>query len=134
MDSLKESSNKSILHSPQPIPNNTNQDVRQVSSDSSRVKYCHYWSNYGSCHFVSRTGRPCKFKHEKAPTCQFDGKCDRKMCMYTHMKQNVSFLLKTPFVGNSQPSFQSGQQRNPSTQINPWQIVEGHRSSRSSRF
>ena len=133
MDSLKESSNRKS-HSSQPIPKNNSHNVRQNSSESSRAKYCHYWSNYGTCHFVTNTGRPCKFKHERAPTCKFDGKCDRQMCMYTHKRQNVSFLLKTPLPMNSQQSFQRGQQRNPSTQINPWQIVDGSRRSRSGHF
>ena len=56
-------------------------------SSGSTKRYCHFWNNSGNCTF-----RNCIFLHEKSPVCNFDGKCNRKKCMYSHMKQNRSFL------------------------------------------
>ena len=30
-----------------------------------RVAYCHYFSNYGQCHYKEIYNRPCKFSHVK---------------------------------------------------------------------
>ena len=61
-----------------------------------KLQFCHYWNNLGSCHFESKNGRPCKFEHKTAPTCSFDGSCNRKFCMYVHKKQNLDFLANAP--------------------------------------
>ena len=63
---------------------------------SSSVQYCHFYNNVGSCHFESKNGRPCKFKHEVAPRCNFDGNCTRTFCMYSHQNQNMAFLANAP--------------------------------------
>ena len=51
------------------------------------IKYCHNWNNYGKCTFQN-----CRFAHENAPLCKFDGDCKRQKCLFSHMKQNMHFL------------------------------------------
>ena len=53
------------------------------------VRYCHNWNNLGKCTFDD-----CKFAHESAPICSFDGNCSRPKCMFAHKKQNMHFLSK----------------------------------------
>ena len=90
----------------------THSDKTSNSSDKTDVKqrnpqFFHYWNNYGSCNFEFKNGRPCKFEHKTAPRCRFDGNCDRKLCMYVHINQNMSFLA------NGQTQFNNiVQQRN----------------------
>ena len=57
-----------------------------------RVQYCHFWNNAGGCNFEERNKRPCKFEHQRAPRCKYDGECNRKRCMYSHQVQNQAFL------------------------------------------
>ena len=40
-----------------------------------RIQYCHYFSNFGKCHFEERTGTPCRFVHGSAPICQSGTAC-----------------------------------------------------------
>ena len=53
------------------------------------VRYCHNWNNLGKCTYAD-----CRFVHETAPVCSFDGNCSRPKCMFTHKKQNMDFLSK----------------------------------------
>ena len=59
------------------------------SQSQNTKKYCHYWNNVGTCSY-----RNCKFSHEKSPVCKFDGRCTRIKCMFTHQRQNKSFLAE----------------------------------------
>ena len=68
---------------------------------SNFIKYCHYWNNVGKCNYED-----CKFEHQIAPVCNYDGDCTRSKCMFSHKKQNVHFLSK-----KSKPA------------INPWQAM-----------
>ena len=67
------------------------QSVHEINRHR-RVQFCHFWNNFGTCNFEEKRGVPCKFEHKPAPTCNFDGECTRKRCMYSHKKQNMSFL------------------------------------------
>ena len=51
------------------------------------LQYCHFFSNFGKCHFKETTGRDRTFSHKKAPQCNYDGNCNRKKCMFSHMRQ-----------------------------------------------
>ena len=82
------------------------------SKEQRRPLYCHFWNNYGSCHFEGKNGRPCKFEHKTAPKCNFDGRCNRNACMFTHQKQNMDFL------GDSNRGV-----RPPPPPPQPWQIL-----------
>ena len=53
-----------------------------------RKQYCHYFNNSGHCTFEEKTGQKCKFLHEKAPVCKFNGSCNRKKCMYSHSQSS----------------------------------------------
>ena len=66
---------------------NVTNNIHNSGSVKSVKRYCHYWNNSGNCTF-----RNCIFAHEKSPICNFDGKCHRKKCMYSHMKQTRPFL------------------------------------------
>ena len=59
-----------------------------VENQRNRISYCHFFSNYGRCHFEEETGRKCKFSHIKAPVCSYNGHCDRKKCMFSNTKRN----------------------------------------------
>ena len=59
----------------------------------SRINYCHFFSNYGTCQFEEKNNRKCKFSHLKAPVCEFDGRCNRKKCMFSHTKPNISSYI-----------------------------------------
>ena len=89
------------------------------------VRYCHNWNNLGKCNFEN-----CRFAHENAPICSFDGNCTRQKCMFSHKKQNMHFLAKkfkpqtNPWqtMGGSWPnpfSLSPNPWNNPSTP-NPW--------------
>ena len=88
---------------------------RKNAANNEIIKYCHHWNNFGSCHFETKNGRPCKFVHRQAPRCNFDGKCNRKLCMYMHQNQNMSFLASAQM--NSRPPVN---QRNPRSAPSPW--------------
>ena len=42
------------------------------SAKPSPKRYCYFWNNAENCTFIN-----CKFLHEKAPICKFDGQCNR---------------------------------------------------------
>ena len=81
------------------------------------MRYCHNWNNIGRCDYDN-----CKFAHETAPICNFDGTCTRKKCMYTHKKQNIHFLSQKfkPQL-NPWPTMPAPWQNPYAFQINPWQ-------------
>ena len=81
--------------------NKENQEKLPEKPSQSFVRYCHNWNNFGKCNFER-----CRFAHENAPICTFDGNCTRSKCMFTHKKQNMHFLSKR-------------------TQVNPWQTMGG---------
>ena len=72
------------------------------------IKYCHNWNNYGKCTFEN-----CRFVHENAPLCKFDGDCKRQKCMFSHKKQNMHFL-----ASKSKPSH--GPMQSWPLMISPW--------------
>ena len=39
---------------------------------SSKERYCHFFSNFGGCHYEEENGRKCRYSHKKAPQCNFD--------------------------------------------------------------
>ena len=71
--------------------------------DKERVQYCHFFNNNGRCSFAERFGRPCKFSHERAPVCHFDGQCVRPKCMFRHIQDPEHFLEQRQ--RNPQPRF-----------------------------
>ena len=102
-----------------------------------RTMYCHYFSNYGKCHYEERTKRKCKYEHaKKVPVCLKGTSCSRPKCMYSHLNldgRNSTFLGKKKTV--SQPVFLDQQTLNPwqktasppvvmnQQTLNPWQIM-----------
>ena len=77
---------------PRPVHNNSNEQRQK------RVGFCHFWNNVGSCSY-----RNCKFSHEQAPICKFDGQCNRMKCMFKHIKQNGAFLANGPDPNHHAP-------------------------------
>ena len=76
-----------------PVQNPSNQTIL---TSGKKKQFCHFWNNFKNCHFEAKNGRPCKFLHDRAPLCRFDGNCDRRMCMFTHKSQNMIFLSNPP--------------------------------------
>ena len=84
------------------------QETQQSRRPKVTIKYCHFYNN-GTCHFEEKYGRKCRFSHEKAPTCAFDGKCNRNKCMFSHEKRPMNsntnnFLGRKP-QGNPLQAF-----------------------------
>ena len=69
-----------------------------------KINYCHFFSNYGRCIFEEKSGRKCRFSHLKAPTCVFDGRCNRQKCMFSHFKENSS-VYRNNMNHNNQADF-----------------------------
>ena len=86
-----------------------------------KVRFCHYWNNFGSCQYESKTQRKCKFQHKTAPRCNFDGHCGRKFCMYTHTNQNFAFLVRPQPQQQMQAVFPSQVQYQAQNQFPPAQ-------------
>ena len=85
------------------------------------VQYCHYFSNFGKCMHEEATGYKCKFTHQKAPLCNFDGRCNRNKCMFSHVNQ------MTPPGSPSHPQQHAGQSFLPQgylPQMSPWQLQQ----------
>ena len=91
------------------------------SSSRTRIQYCHFWNNYGKCDFEMKHNKPCKFKHEEAPRCKFDGRCNRQRCMYKHSNQYLSFLSNTQRSLQHQVS-----QRGDMSSQNSWKVPFPH--------
>ena len=78
-------------------------EANKIKDDNN---FCHYFSNLGHCVFEERTGKKCKFSHVKAPVCNFDGKCTRGKCMFSHTRkqpgqgQGQGFNNQNHFLGN----------------------------------
>ena len=93
---------------PQSKPSqSTHHHEREAFADENVRKsqrFCHFFSNFGECHYERKSGRKCKYAHEKAPKCNYDGSCTRKKCMFSH-----SFKQQTP-PGFSEQTFQNTQQ------------------------
>ena len=111
---------------PQQVPQNSSKDA---------TKYCHYFNN-GTCHFEEKYARKCIFLHKKAPICSYDEKCNRKKCMFSHVKKHQNrntehFLGQTPQNTTLQEIIQQvlgtvlknqeKPQQIPVWQNNPWQ-------------
>ena len=93
------------------------------------TKYCHFFSNFGKCHFEERTGYPCKFVHKVAPVCRSGTACTRSKCMYTHPNMGGRGLIN-PFLGqnsnyqrNNLPWQQMMNQENLRPLVNPWMFM-----------
>ena len=67
--------------------NNVN-TINATSNDSNNKsnRYCHFYSNFGSCHFEQRTGKQCRYQHKVAPVCKSGMNCSRNKCMFSHPK------------------------------------------------
>ena len=84
------------------------------------IQYCHYFTNYGKCHFEEKSGQRCRFSHEVAPMCQASTSCSRVKCMYTH--PNVGGRRNTTFLGKSENNMTPWpQMMNP--MMNPWNLM-----------
>ena len=74
-----------------------------------RVRYCHYFSNFGKCTYEENSEKTCRFEHSKSPPmCQSGTSCSRPKCMYKHptIPKSSSFLTSNyPYP------------------INPWQMM-----------
>ena len=62
-------------------------------------RYCQFWNNSGNCSYKN-----CKFLHEKALTCKYDGSCNRTKCMFFHVTQNGS-SSPPPFLEHPAPAW-----------------------------
>lgn len=87
---------------------------------SHRVSYCHYFSNFGKCTFEERSGRKCKFTHEKAPMCTFDRKCNRQKCMFTHSKPDHKQAQYPQYPPHQNSPFLDQGTQYPT---NPWEMM-----------
>ena len=102
------------------VKNKFNSAPKVVNQRKDNEKNCHFFSNFGSCHFEEETGRKCKFSHKNAPVCKYDGNCNRKKCMFSHRQQMTppgqpSYPTQAPFLPKGfQPP------------MNPWQAPPGH--------
>ena len=120
---------------PVPVPSR-----QTIATSGKKRQFCHFWNNFKSCHFEAKNGRPCKFLHDKAPICRFDGNCDRKMCMFTHKSQNMNFLSNPP-THVQYPVPQRSQWGPPSPWMNqqnqnlsPWEGVKNVRWGNNRQF
>ena len=74
----KETGNKKVPEgrTEQVNKNDANGGSDQVRNETeinrSEPKFCHFWNNMGKCTYVN-----CKFLHQSAPTCKWDGDCRR---------------------------------------------------------
>ena len=109
-------------------------------------KPCHYFSNYGACHFEERTGRKCRFEHRprSSQLCPNGMACNIFHCQFTHPNigahqrflsnnhyQNQATLCQQQQLSNQQQqqiNQQYQQVRIPqlSQRTNPWNIAAQH--------
>ena len=104
--------NERVHTTPQPNSQNiSNEGPGKNEGTQNRVgknvQYCHFWNNYGSCHFEKKNGRPCKYAHAKAPACKYAAKCNRQKCMFSHPKRNENFLGQSPHFQPQPQKFQT---------------------------
>ena len=85
-------------------------DSMSESENMGKLKYCHFFSNYGKCLFEERTEKRCKFLHEKAPICRSGTSCTRNKCMYKHPNIPTRNSFLSP--GTTFPMH-----------MNPWQMM-----------
>ena len=105
---------------------------KTVNEGPKRIQYCHFFSNFGQCNYEEKTGRKCKFAHEKAPMCKFGSECNRKKCMYSHSQvrkinsqtmQNSHFKSKeSPFLRQSHQNMNQYWQPQPPPQL--WMLQQ----------
>ena len=103
-----------------------------VNDRPQRIQYCHFFNNFGHCQFEEKTGRKCKFSHEKAPTCKFGTECNRKKCMYSHSqarKNNAQYpqnfhLGSHEFPFLRQPHQNMNQYWQPQPQPQMWMLQQ----------
>ena len=112
-----------------PQSNNHQEDRRAFCNENVKKtnSYCHFFSNFGECHYERKSGRKCKYDHVKAPKCNYDGSYTRKKCIFSHSfkqqtppgfsEQNSQNYQQTPFLhqGMGMGGFQTP------TQVNFWQ-------------
>ena len=100
-----------------PCPPSPTTHQRSGPENRNNIRYCHNWNNLGRCDYDN-----CKFTHENAPVCNFDGTCRRKKCMFSHKKQNMHFLSQNYKPPLNPWSTMPAPWQNPfAYQINPWQ-------------
>ena len=100
-----------------PCPPSPTTHQRSGPENRNNTRYCHNWNNLGRCDYDK-----CKFAHENAPVCNFDGTCRRKKCMFSHKKQNMHFLSQNYKPPLNPWSTMPAPWQNPfAYQINPWQ-------------
>ena len=106
---VKEPTNKSPNNDPHKETTQTqveSPNIEKVRSPSQKVRYCHFFSNFGYCKFEEEQGRKCKFIHKKAPICKYDGKCNREKCMFSHTKkQAINMSSQRPFLPQGPPQW-----------------------------
>ena len=73
----------------------------KMHKENKNNKFCHYFSNGKNCPF-SYLG--CMFKHEDAPKCKYNDKCNRMLCQFKHSKSKsteANKCKKCEFVARS---------------------------------
>ena len=114
-------------HSEKPVDDAFANDVDELlktrkqttTKPAHKVSYCHFFSNFGKCNFEDKNGRKCKFSHEKAPLCNFDGKCNRQKCMYAHSRANQQQKQSPQMNPNQNPFLDQGA----FFPTNPWEMM-----------
>ena len=76
---------------------NSFQPTRSHNSENRR--FCHYYTNFGYCHYEEQTNRRCRYEHKIAPMCSDGDDCTRTKCMYSHPNKDAqpenSFLQRS---------------------------------------
>ena len=88
-------------------PSNQNAHGKPNHKSSNTKRFCHFFNN-STCLYHER----CKFLHEEAPFCKYDGRCDREKCMYKHRKS-------PRFLERGSQQYQTSYQVQPV----PWQLM-----------
>ena len=92
------------------VPHKAPTFTNNLREKSQTTRFCHYFSNFGRCKFEEETGRKCKFIHKKAPTCKFDGRCNREKCMFSHTQNRGQPRVQKPsFLKRDYPQWRSPQ-------------------------
>ena len=126
---FSEAASSSATTSPQSSPPSSQPSFQPSESRKStsytNTKYCHFWNNQGKCSY-----NDCKFEHQDAPFCLFDGNCSRPKCMFRHKKQNMNFLSNRTNQTISPWQSMVNPWSNPfAFQPNPWQnSAQGQRN------
>ena len=112
--SSQNQSNMSSQNQSNPTPVETPSQVETEDGshqETRKIRYCHYFSNFGKCNFEKNTGRSCGYAHNASvPMCNSGTSCTRQKCMFKHPKvpRGSNFLASNyPYPIN----------------INPWQMM-----------